>query len=303
MDKKTIDEVMNEIIISPFSGAYCAKKYEPNTFICAENLPRRLEALHLNFANIDIKEFKILSVYCTKNKTRYDINLDLKNYNSKSINLNKLSFEKHVYTEDRNGDDGFEKCLCGMKIMHIYIIHIKCLNINVQIGSRCVEKFNDKLGGILVRIQNKISDNKIVNTEFCQICGTVPRDKMIDHIFIDNHQRKFAKKIRDNYKKNIDKINKRKALIILLKNLDQFLEDKIKFLRDYNYILKYVDKNYMKCLDCDLLIKKSNYKTRCLKCYWQKNGSVYKGKIVIDDIKLIKYYEYKKVSHLQPMLL
>lgn len=194
---------MDEITYSQLTGAFCAVDEEKCPKKCADNLLRRLGVLYNNFTEISIDEFKVLTVYDRNSHRKYNINLDMSNFDEKKFNSYNL-YNTRDYIFDRYDNDGLEKCLCGKLIIYIYIIEIKFLNIRVQIGSSCVNQFNTKLGLALNKIQSVISNQKNRwQTNYNKV------SIMLNNLFkhkekIKKEYRKVENHVKKNYKKCLD---------------------------------------------------------------------------------------------------
>ena len=207
-----MDQIDKEIMINE-DGYYQAVEEVKDGRACSKNLTRRLDYLACN----NLKITKIInntknSIYKVKNDEVYKIHNEL--YSNKST-----------------------LCICGQKINYIFIVEQANTGIKIQIGGKCIERFNKDLGLEAGRLLHKI---RKTTDEKCYICdpkGISSRGGLFHHLFSKSH------------------LEKMKAYI---KN--QIRNKKLK------------EGTIQDCMDCKKEITKMRGRPRCIECWKNKNN-------------------------------
>ena len=208
-------EEIDKEIMKNGEGYYQAVEEVKDGRVCNKNLKRRLDYLlgregKLKITKVidNIKE----QVYEVIDNELYKIHNEL--YSNKST-----------------------LCICGQKINHIFIVEqLGSEVIRIQIGGKCIERFNKDLGQEAARLVHKM---KKTTDEKCYICnpkGLNSRGGLIQHLFSKSH----------------------------LERMKAHLKNQIR-----NKKLK--EGTIHDCMDCKKEIPKMRGRPRCMDC-WKHNN-------------------------------
>lgn len=210
----------DEIIINIF-GFYQSKRAELDARICHKNLTRRLDYLTPN--SLEIIQFTDFSTGITYEVKDNDI------------------FRKYKVVQDGPlGDQDTTLCLCGQPIKYIFVLQNKDKTIKLQIGSKCILRFNKDLGKEAARL---IAKTKKKSDEKCYICkqgGISTRGGLIKHLFSNTHLERMKSHITNQIRK---------------KKLEEEESSETR-----------------PCIDCRKRIKIIRFRPRCMDCWKNKNN-------------------------------